>query len=120
MNILIADDSKASRMFMKSVLKSLIEEELSFCFAEDGEQAVALYQNEMADLVFLDLTMPKKNGMEALREIIHHDASAKVVIVTADAQKVSHDKAMKLGALDYICKPITEEKIERKLHVWLA
>ena len=109
-------------MFLTNVLQQSISElgiQAEFFYACDGEEAVKLFKEAHPYLVFLDLTMPKKNGMESLQEILEHDCAAKVVVVTADGQKISHDKALQLGALDYITKPISEEKLERKLHAWL-
>lgn len=119
LTILIADDSKASRMMLHNLLIDLLEQEVNFHFAENGEQAVVTYKQEQPDLVFLDLTMPVKNGMQALEEILQHHSQAKVVIVTADTQKITHDRALQKGALDFVNKPISCHLLQRKLGVWL-
>lgn len=120
MKILIADDSKASRMFLKNMIETILSSaEIEFLFAEDGDVAIQRFAEADPDLVFLDLTMPKKNGMEALQAILALNPEAKVVVVTADAQKASHDKALTIGALDYITKPIPEHTLARKLLSWL-
>lgn len=119
MKIVIADDSKASRMLLKTMLAACLSDEVCFYFAENGEEAVNVYLSEQPDLAFFDLTMPVKNGMDALSEVVEQQPHAKVVVVTADGQKVNHDRALQLGAIDYINKPIDQEKIKRKLQVWL-
>lgn len=63
--------------------------------------------------------MPVKSGMEALREIIAADERAKVVIITADTQKITHDTALQAGAIDFINKPLQDALLKRKLEVWL-
>jgi len=119
MKILIVDDSKSSRMYLKMLLTAVLSETVEFVYAEDGEVAVDKFREHQPNLTFLDLTMPKKNGMEVLQDILAIDEEAKVIIVTADAQKISHDKAMQYGATDFINKPISEEKFQRKLQLWL-
>jgi two-component system chemotaxis response regulator CheY len=111
MKILIADDSKIAR---KGVQKSLINafpHEFEHREAEDGEEAVFIYAEYNPDIVFMDLTMPKKNGMEALEEIKKINPAAKVVIITADIQKKTGEIVSDLGATEILNKPVTAEKI---------
>lgn len=111
MKILIADDSKIAR---KGVLKSLIAafpREFDYREAENGEEAVAVYGEYKPDIVFMDLTMPGKSGIEALGEIKKLDPEAKVVIITADIQKKTGEIVSELGAAEILNKPVTAEKI---------
>lgn len=116
---LIADDSKASRLMLQAMLQKHLDEPFETIMAVNGQEAVALYQNERPDLVFLDLTMPVKSGMEALQEIIALNEQAKVVVITADTQKITHDKALQAGAIDFVNKPLQDALLKRKLEVWL-
>ncbi|MDY0135568.1 MAG: response regulator [Thiomicrospira sp.] len=116
---LIADDSKASRLMLQALLQKHLAEAFETQMASNGDEAVAAYLQYRPDLVFLDLTMPVKSGMEALREIIAADERAKVVIITADTQKITHDKALQAGAIDFINKPLQDALLKRKLEVWL-
>ncbi|MDF1510067.1 response regulator [Robertmurraya sp. DFI.2.37] len=107
--VLIADDSKFSR----NLIRGLVSENGFKVIAEaaDGRSAVTTYQKKRADIVLLDLTMPILNGLDALREIIHYDPSAKVIIYSAMGQKRLIIEALKLGAKDFVVKPHFSELI---------
>lgn len=117
--ILIADDTRTSRLMMTAALGADIKTKYELIYAEDGQQAVDLFLEHQPCLSFFDLTMPKMNGMEALELILKSHPKAQIVIVTADTQKSTHTKAMQLGAIDFINKPVSAEKIARKMSVWL-
>lgn len=117
--ILIADDTRTSRMMLTMALPTEVKADYEVIYAEDGQEAVDQFLANQPDLAFFDLTMPKMNGMEALEKVLTTYPQAKIVVVTADTQKSRHDKAMKLGALDFINKPISAEKIARKMSIWL-
>ena len=107
--ILIADDAAFMRMMVKDSLTKngytdIVE-------AADGEIACNLYNSEKPDLVILDITMPNKTGIEALRDIKASDPSAKVVMCSAMGQESMVVEAIKLGALDFIVKPFKPDRI---------
>jgi len=77
----------------------------------DGNQAVEMYKQFRPDLVTMDITMPQKDGVEALEEIIAIDKNAKVVMITAIDQRNLLMKAIKLGATDYIIKPFEDDRV---------
>ncbi len=107
--ILIADDAAFMRMMVKDSLTKngytdIVE-------AADGEIACKLYESEKPDLVIMDITMPNKTGIEALRDIKASDSSAKVIMCSAMGQEAMVVEAIKLGALDFIVKPFKPERI---------
>jgi two-component system chemotaxis response regulator CheY len=107
--ILIADDAAFMRMMVKDSLTKngytdIVE-------AADGEIACNLYNSEKPDLVILDITMPNKTGIEALRDIKAADPSAKIIMCSAMGQEAMVVEAIKLGALDFIVKPFKPERI---------
>lgn len=107
--ILIADDAAFMRMMVKDALTKngytdVVE-------AADGEIACNLYNSENPDLVILDITMPNKTGIEALRDIKAADPSAKIIMCSAMGQEAMVVEAIKLGALDFIVKPFKPERI---------
>ncbi|HIE5314515.1 TPA: response regulator [Clostridioides difficile] len=107
--ILIVDDAIFMRMIIKEALSkrgynNLIE-------ANDGEEACNIFKYEKPDLMLLDITMPKKDGLEVLREIKKLDSSAKVVMCSAIGQENMIVEAIKLGALDFIVKPFKTETL---------
>lgn len=107
--ILIADDSAVSR----TVLRNLLSEDGHEVVGEasNGTEAVEFYAKLKPDLVTLDVTMPGKNGINALREIIEIDPNARIVMVTALGQNSIMLDALKNGARDYVTKPFEKEKI---------
>lgn len=107
--ILIADDAAFMRMMVKDSLTKngytdIVE-------AADGDIACKLYESENPDLVILDITMPNKTGIEALRDIKASNPSAKVIMCSAMGQEAMVVEAIKLGALDFIVKPFKPERI---------
>ncbi len=108
--VLVVDDSASVRSRVAKYVLGLgheVEE------AEDGEKAVAKFDEWSPDLVLLDITMPIMGGMEALRLIRKHDANATVVMVTAVADQRTVMEALRDGASDFVPKPLTPEKITR-------
>ncbi|MFA5659322.1 MAG: response regulator [Oscillospiraceae bacterium] len=107
--ILVVDDAAFMRMMIKDTLTKngytqIVE-------AADGEQAVTQYDAEKPHLIIMDITMPNKTGIEALREIKAKDATAKIVMCSAMGQESMVVEAIKLGALDFIVKPFKPDRI---------
>jgi two-component system chemotaxis response regulator CheY len=107
--ILVADDAA----FMRKVIRmTLTEVGLgNIVEAKDGEEAVALFKDKHPSLVLLDITMEKKNGLEALGEIMDEDPDAKVIMCTAIGQQQTVMEALGLGASDYVIKPFQKDKL---------
>jgi two-component system chemotaxis response regulator CheY len=109
LKILLCDDSLLVRKKLKG---ALIEQGFTNLYeASDGEEAVAFCQNEQPDLVLLDIVMPKKDGIEALQEIKQINPSTYVVIASSVGTQSNLFKAIKLGANDFLQKPITIESV---------
>lgn len=107
--ILIVDDAAFMRMMIRDTLikngyENIIE-------ASDGELAVQLYKSDKPDLVLMDITMPNKNGLEALKEIKQLDPSAKIVMCSAMGQESMVVEAIRSGAKDFIVKPFKAERV---------
>lgn len=107
--ILVVDDAAFMRMMVKDALtkngySDIVE-------ASDGAIACNLFESEKPDLVIMDITMPNKTGIEALRDIKGMDASAKVIMCSAMGQEAMVLEAIKLGALDFIVKPFKPDRI---------
>lgn len=107
--ILIVDDAAFMRMMIKDTLKKNGYENL--LEASDGEIAVQTYKTEKPDLVILDITMPNKNGLEALKEIRQMDPNAKIVMCSAMGQESMVVEAIRSGAKDFIVKPFKAERV---------
>ncbi len=107
--ILLVDDAAFMRMMLKNTLTQagytdLIE-------AEDGVKAVEAYTAEKPDLVFMDITMPNKDGLETLKEIKAMDPGATVVMCSAMGQETMVMDSIKSGAKDFIVKPFKPERV---------
>lgn len=80
--------------------------------ANDGEAALELVKEHRPHLVFLDIRMPKKDGLTVLRAIREFDKTIKVIMVTAFGTKEIVSEAMRLGAVDFVRKPFTKAYLE--------
>ena len=115
MKILVTDDSKMARKMVIKILNDVLNENVEVFEGQNGQEAFDLYKEHLPEIVFLDLTMPVMNGFEALSKIKEFDKNAKVVIISADIQKLSMEKALQLGAFNFIKKPIDLEKMQQIL-----
>lgn len=107
--ILIGDDSILARKQLKDVLTSLGA--TRFVEAVNGNEAVEKFIAEKPDLIFLDIIMPIKDGISAVKEIIAKDAAAQIVIVSSVGTQHQLKAAIEAGAKDFVQKPINAEQI---------
>ncbi|HEY1872159.1 MAG TPA: response regulator [Chitinophagaceae bacterium] len=114
--ILIVDDEAHIRMLIEQTLEELEDEGVSFFTAENGEQALEIIQEEKPQLVFLDVMMPKMNGMEVCQRVKKELGLSNVfiVILTAKGQEFDRQKGQEVGADVYMTKPFDPEKILEK------
>ena len=112
MKYLITDDSKMGRKMITKVLNKYLKDGDEVLQATNGAEAVEIYKQHRPDLCFMDLTMPVMDGYEATLQITQFDEEAKIFVVSADVQAGAVEKAVNNGALDFIKKPIDEEKMK--------
>ncbi len=114
--ILIVDDEAHIRMLLEQTLEELEDEDVNFFSAENGEEALAIIQAEKPQMVFLDVMMPKMNGMEVCRrvkkELELNDVF--IVLLTAKGQEMDRQKGQEVGADLYMTKPFDPETILAK------
>ena len=79
--------------------------------AGNGVEAVARFQELKPDVTTLDITMPEKDGLAALAEIVAADPSARVVMCSALGQEAKVLEAIKLGAKDFVVKPFQPDRV---------
>jgi two-component system chemotaxis response regulator CheY len=84
--------------------------------AENGQQAIELYEALRPDVVTLDMVMPEYSGLHALAGIKQLDPNAVVVVVSALNQKQTLKEAVQLGAADFIIKPFDAKKLVETLN----
>ena len=107
--ILIADDAAFMRMLIKNSLSK--QGYTDIIEAADGQIACEQYRIEHPDLVFMDITMPNKTGLEALAEIRKLDPSSKVVMCSAMGQQAMVIESIQSGAKDFIVKPFQADRV---------
>jgi two-component system chemotaxis response regulator CheY len=79
--------------------------------AGNGTEAITQFQELKPEVMTLDITMPEKDGITALREIIALDPSAKVVMCSALGQESKVLESIKLGAKDFVVKPFQADRV---------
>jgi len=114
--ILIVDDEAHIRMLIEQTLEELEDEGVEFLTAENGEIALEIIQKENPKLVFLDVMMPKMNGMEVCRRV-KKELELKdvfIVLLTAKGQELDRLRGQEVGADVYMTKPFDPEIILSK------
>lgn len=108
-NILIADDLQ----FIKLVLRDLLEKAGFRVVGEasNGEEAIELFLDKRPDVVLMDITMPKMDGLTALKKILKIDPGAKIIMCSALGQQTLIVQALQMGAKDFIVKPFRPERV---------
>ena len=103
-------------MLIEQTLEELEDEGVDFLTAENGEQALEIIQAENPQLVYLDVMMPKMNGMEVCRRVKKELGMENVFIVllTAKGQELDRLKGQEVGADVYMTKPFDPEVILAK------
>ena len=109
--VLICDDSKFMRLHIRNILEKVGYHEVYE--AENGEDVLAKYEQVNPDMVFMDIVMPVKDGVSAVRDIMEYDRDAKVVMCSAMGQKPFILDAIQAGAKEFIIKPFEAEKIAK-------
>lgn len=118
LNILIADDDAVNRFLLTTLLRKFGYEPK---LAQDADETVKAVAREDFDIVFMDLQMPGKNGLEATAAIRQLQGKTKrpvIVAVTALARKEDRDLCLASGMDDYICKPLGANEVTRVLKHW--
>ncbi len=111
--ILVVDDEID---FMETLIKRLKKRQLDVTGVESGEKALELIKEQLFDVVLLDMKMPGgMDGIETLREIKKISPLTEVVLLTGHASIETSIEGMKLGAFDYLLKPIQLEDLILKL-----
>ena len=107
--VLVVDDAAFMRKLLTDALVSGGHEVVGE--AGNGVEAVARYQELKPELTTLDITMPEKDGLAALAEIMAIDPSAKVIMCSALGQEAKVLEAVKLGAKDFVVKPFQPPRV---------
>jgi two-component system, chemotaxis family, chemotaxis protein CheY len=107
--IMIADDSDAIRLVLKDIL--MIGQHEFVAEATNGMEAVEKFNATKPDLLLLDMAMPKKDGLMALKEILATNPKAKIIMITASDNINTMAECIGAGALAYLLKPFNFEDV---------
>lgn len=108
--ILVGDDSILARKQLKDVLSSMGA--TRFVEAVNGKETVEKYVAEQPDLVFLDIVMPIKDGISAVKEIMEENPEALIIIVSSVGTQQQLKAAIEAGAKDFVQKPLKADQIK--------
>lgn len=117
LRILIADDESIIRMDLREMLTHMGHDVVGE--AGDGHEAVSLARDLDPDLVFLDIKMPRMDGLEALRRM-NNEEIRPVVVLTAFSEKSVIEQAIELGAKAYLVKPFESTNLLPAVHLAMA
>jgi two-component system nitrogen regulation response regulator NtrX len=106
--VLIIDDEEAIRSSLKMTLEY---KDYECVLAANGEAGLKIAERENPDVVFLDIKMPQMDGMEVLKRLKATDPSPPVVMISGHADVATAFEASKLGAFDFIEKPLESDRV---------
>lgn len=110
LKVLVVDDATFMRMMIKEILEKKMNCEV-VGEAGNGTEAFEKYKELKPDLVTMDITMPKVDGLEGLKLIRKYDSNAKVIMCSAMGQQAMVVDAIENGALDFIVKPFQPDRV---------
>ena len=116
--VLVVDDAAFMRKMVSDALTKGGHEVVGE--AGNGLEAIARYQELKPEVTTLDITMPEKDGISALREIIELDPSAKIIMCSALGQESKVLESIKLGAKDFVVKPFQAPRVLEAIEKALA
>ena len=111
--ILVVDDAAFMRMMLKDILSKAGHEVIGE--AENGNKAVEKFKELKPDLTMLDITMPEKDGIAALKEIKSVDPNAVCIMCSAMGQQAMVIDAIQGGAKDFIVKPFQADRVKESI-----
>lgn len=111
--VLIVDDAAFMRIKLKDILEKNGYDVIGE--AQNGNEAVIKYNELKPDVVTMDITMPEKDGVDALKEIKQADNDAIVLMCSAMGQQTMVMDAIRAGAVDFIVKPFDTERVIKAL-----
>jgi DNA-binding response OmpR family regulator len=111
--VLIVDDEQHIRLLIEQTLEDLLDEGVELYTASDGEEALAVIEAQRPDLVFLDVMMPRRNGVEVCRAVREElgNRDVHIVLLTAKGQAADREEGLAAGANRYLTKPFDPDEL---------
>ena len=118
LNVLVAEDNKTNQLVMKGFLAKLSIDNVML--AEDGERAVELCRDHAFDLIFMDMQMPVKDGLQATLDIkaMHQYQPVPIIALTANVLEDDKNRCLAVGMCDFVSKPISLEALDNTIKKW--
>jgi len=117
-NFLIVDGASSMRDAIRDILEN--EDYKNISEAENGDEACELFDRESPDVIIMDLSIDGRSGMECLKEMKEKNDAAKIIICSASAHKELVMEAVKLGASDFILKPLKPQRLMQAVNKALS
>lgn len=119
--VLVVEDAMCIQRSVGALLRKM---HMLVDMAEDGQVACkmadrSLVENMPYDLILMDMQMPKMNGRDATRLLREHGWNRPIIAVSATPEDEGYEDSIKIGCDDYICKPVTEQKLLNSLAQFL-
>ena len=106
LKLMIVDDSNIIR---SKITRTLSQHNMEVvATASNGEEAISLFAKTTPDVVTMDLTMPRMDGIECIRALRKLNSNVHILVVSALADKATAIQALKEGAQGFLCKPFSE------------
>ena len=114
--VLIVDDEQHIRLLIEQTLEELEDDGVVLLTATNGEEALDVVEYQKPELVFLDVTMPRRDGFDVCRTIKHELglADTYVVLLTARGQAYDREQGLAAGADLYMTKPFDPDELLRR------
>ncbi|MCI8535552.1 MAG: response regulator [Hungatella sp.] len=109
--VLIADDEMIERTVLYRTLEKHLKDQCEFFQAENGREALEIYEKEKIQILILDIEMPGINGIQAAEKIREKDKECSIIFLTAFDEFAYAKKAITVRALDYLLKPYDEREL---------
>jgi CheY-like chemotaxis protein len=114
--VLIVDDEQHIRLLIEQTLEALADDGVELMTAADGEEALQVVEHHRPELVFLDVTMPRRSGFEVARAIKGDLglADTTIIMLTAKGQAYDREAGLAAGADQYVTKPFDPDDLLRR------
>jgi len=120
LKILVAEDDKTNQMLMNIILGDL---NFDVTMANDGVEVISSYEKDDFKLILMDISMPNKNGVDAMKEIkageLYALRKTPIIALTANAVSGDREKYINEGFDEYLTKPIDSSKLAKTLKIFL-
>ena len=111
--LLICDDSNMARKQVAKALPAGWDVEITF--ATNGLEGIQAIRAGKGEMVFLDLTMPEMDGYQVMEAVKAEGLDAMIIVISGDIQPDAHARVTKLGAMEFIQKPVSPDKLQEVL-----